>query len=175
MNLKNLLFGIAIFILTLLVGIYGINTFYGASPDYINYCPSYLENESACVNSGGTWTPDLVNVEVKSVPVRSSGYCNYDYTSCQKNYDDAQKTYWKGTFLIALPLGIIVIVLGAIVFGLEFVGSGLMAGGVGILIYGAGNYWRFAQDWLRFTLSILGLVVLIWFAYWFNKRSGKKR
>lgn len=170
MSFKNIVFGFAIFILTIFVGVYGINTFYGKAPDYNEFCPTYLENSTACADAGGTWNPDLANVNGAPVQAKGVGYCNYDYTTCQKNWDDAQKVYWKGTFLIALPLGIIIIVLGAVIFGLEFVGSGLMAGGVGIIVYGAGAYWRFAEDWLKFVLSAVGLVILIWVAYWWNKK-----
>jgi membrane protein implicated in regulation of membrane protease activity len=72
-------------------------------------------------------------------------------------------------FFIALPLGIVIIAIGAIVFGLEFVGAGLMFGGVGLIIYGVGGFWRFAQDWLKFTLSAIGLVIVIYLGYRFNK------
>jgi len=69
-----------------------------------------------------------------------------------------------------LPLGIIIIAIGALVFGLEFVGAGLMFGGVGIIVYGVGGFWRFAQDWLKFSLSAVGLVILIYLAYLMTKK-----
>ena len=58
-------------------------------------------------------------------------------------------------------------------FSLESVGAGLMGGGIGTLIYGAGGYWEYAEDWIRFLSSVIGLVVLIWFAYWWNKKSSE--
>ena len=72
-----------------------------------------------------------------------------------------------------MPLGILVIVLGAVIFGLEAVGAGLMGGGVGIILYGVGGFWRFADDWLKFSISLLGLIILIWFSYRFNGKGFK--
>jgi len=172
MNIKNLIFGIAIFLLTLFVGIYGVNTFYGKGPAYDDYCRNAF-NEASCVSVGGTWINNTQIADGKPVSV-GGGYCEYDYTACQKDYDNANEKYWRGVFFIALPLGILIIVLGAIIFGLEFVGAGLMFGGLGILIYGVGGFWRFAQDWLKFIFSLIGLVIIIYFAYWFNRKHGKK-
>jgi len=59
-------------------------------------------------------------------------------------------------------------------FGIDVVGSGLMAGGVGTLIYGGGAFWPYTQDWVRFLLSLVGLVALIWFIYYLSNRKGKK-
>jgi len=170
MSIKNLVFGIAIFLLTMFVGIYGINTFYSSGPNYEDFCPGYMGNESSCALVGGDWASSGTDIN-NGKPVPVGNYCDYDYTKCQKDYDTADEKYWKTTFLIALPLGIFIIVIGAMVFGLEFVGGGLMFGGVGIIIYGVGGFWRFAQDWLKFTLSLIGLVIIISVGYWFNKRK----
>ena len=40
---------------------------------------------------------------------------------------------------------------------------------------GTDGFWRFADDWLKFLLSLVGLVVLIWLAYYFNKKFEKKK
>lgn len=179
MDLKGIVLGIAIFIMTIFVGVYGISTLYGESPAYEKYCPTNLINQSMCENEGGVWINNTQLVidnrgATKAVAVEG-GYCNYDFTSCQKEFDDAQRGYNKKVFITALPLGIGVIALGALVFGLEAVGAGLMAGGVGIMIYGAGSYWRYTDDWLKFLLSLAGLVVVIWMSYYFNKKFGKKK
>jgi hypothetical protein len=174
-KVKDIVFGAVIFLLTLFVGIYGINTFYGKSSNYDDYCPMYLGNETSCIEKGGNWVPtNGESIAPKPVEVRA-GYCDYDYTSCQQNFEKGQEKYWRGTFLIALPIGIIIILIGALIFGLEFVGAGLMLGGLGILIYGVGGFWRFAQDWLKFSLSLVGLVILIYFAYWYNRKHGKRK
>ncbi len=103
-----------------------------------------------------------------------TGYCDTEFY-CRQDYDAAMKEHYKHVFYLALPIGVIVLVVGAVFFGLESVGAGLMGGGIVTLIYGAGGYWQYAQNWLKFLISLAGLIAVIYFAYWFNKRSEKKR
>jgi len=187
-NIKNIVFGIAIFILTMFVSIYGINTFY-TSPEYKDFCsegrpfPKLVDGEeqicpavcvqmyeiknSTCVlnTCGSGCGPDGIN----SFDTLAQCEIVLDGKNCYDLYDEANKVYSRNVFLIALPLGILIIALGAYLFSLEAVGVGLMAGGAGTLVYGSGGYWRYADNWLKFVLSLVGLVSLIMFAYWFNK------
>jgi hypothetical protein len=174
MNIKNLIFGIAIFILTLSVGIYGINTLYGSSPKYEKYCPNIM-NEKECIDFGGTWNGyNLDNTTLATYPEKFGGYCDI-YTNCQVNYDNSRRDYTRMVFFIAIPLGIIVIIAGAIIFGLPSVGAGLMAGGIGIILFGVGGFWEFADDWLKFVLSLIGLIIVIFFSYYLNRKWIKKK
>jgi hypothetical protein len=182
MNIKNILLGIAIFFLTLFAGIYGISTLYGKEPMYDAYCKT-ITNASSCIEEGGRWINYSDN-EIKEPNARyakpypigiENGYCELYYEKCNKELNIAQEKYKVKVFFIALPLGIIIIALGAIFFGLESVGAGLMAGGVGIIIYGVSGYWQYTQDWLRFLLSLIGLVAVIWLAYYANRRWGKSK
>ncbi|MEK6811932.1 MAG: hypothetical protein AABX91_00620 [Nanoarchaeota archaeon] len=179
MSLKNIVLGIAIFIMTIFVGVYGISTLHGESPQYDKYCPNNLINQSVCENNEGTWTNNTQMVADLKGSVRpvvvEGGYCQYDYTACQKDLENAERSYFKKIFITALPLGIVIIFLGAVVFGLEAVGAGLMAGGIAVMIYGAGSYWRFTDDWLKFLLSLAGLIIVIWMSYYFNRKFGKKK
>ena len=175
LNIKNIIFGIAIFILTMFVGIYGLSTLYGEAPEYGDYCPENLINQSVCESEGGNWIENSDYVtdsrgEIKQIPV-AGGYCQYDYTPCQKELENAEEKYFKKIFLTALPLGIAIILAGALIMSLESVSAGLMLGGVGMIVYGTGSYWRFTDDWLKFVLSLAGLVILIFAAYWFNKKE----
>lgn len=169
--IKNFVIGVAIFILTIAVGIYGINAIYGPEPQYDKYCPSLITQQE-CLNFGANWTT-YPNVNEPGKPLGSDGYCDV-YSACKDPLEAAQKVHERNVFFIALPLGVIVIALGALVFGLESVGAGLMAGGVGIIIYGVGGFWRFADDWLKFAISLVGLVLVIWLAYYFNKKWQAK-
>src|SRR3989344_5738759 len=107
--IKNLFFGVAIFILTLFVGIYGISTLYEKSPDYNDYCPSNLYTIDGCLEEGGVWvnTTDTQIIGqrdgiTKPVPVEG-GYCQYDYIQCQEEFDNAQEKYHRKVFFIAVP------------------------------------------------------------------------
>jgi len=178
MKIKDVILGIAIIVLTIFVTYYGINTFL-PSPDYNTFCNQenfnvYVNTSVQCENLGGRWNPAYGAAPIKTTP---EGYCDITYT-CQKEFDLANKERSRKVFFIALPLGIAIIALGAFLFGLEFVGAGLMGGGVGTLIYGSGAYWPYSQNWIRFLISLIGLVILIWFAYFFNnkmQKKGKKR
>ncbi len=178
MNIKNVVIGIAIIILTISVAVYGINTFYDR-PEYEDFCDEFkpyrsVNDSGECEILGGKWNSWEGPVPVEEGRLAADGYCDLDYY-CRQDYDEASEKHAKVVFMIAVPLGILVIIIGAIVFGLEAVGAGLMGGGVGIIFYGVGGFWRFAQDWLKFSISLIGLAVLIWFAHWFNKRMNKKK
>ena len=165
MNIKNLVLGIAIIILTIFVVIYGISTFYTA-PEYEDFCEDLgvgkvIETEEECTELGGRWNDDV-------------DHCDKSY-ECREDYDDAREVYFRNLFLITLPLGLVIIVVGALVFGLEAVGAGLMGGGVGTILYGVGGYWRYSADVMKFVLSLIGLIAVIGLAYWFNRKFGKKK
>lgn len=193
MSLKNVVIGIAIIILTISVVVYGVNTFY-SGPEYSDFCPDYRAVSFDL--SGGKVCPEvcvgLYEIQSSACTFNECGSgCGADGVitfetkelcelglqgkTCYDVYDDARETYSRNIFIIALPIGIAIIAVGAIIFGLEAVGAGLMGGGVGIVLWGVGGFWRFAQDWLKFLLSLAGLVVLIWLAYYFNKRLEKKK
>ena len=180
MNVKDVVFGIAIIILTIFVTYYGINTIF-PGVDYNEFCTPdrynpYINTSVQCENAGGKWNPSYYEGNyAKPIPVEGSveGYCDLDYY-CRQDYEKEQKIRSRNVFFIALPLGILIIAGGAFFFGLEYVGAGLMGGGVGTLIYGSGAYWPYTENWVRFILSLLGLILLIWLAYFLNKRMQKK-
>ena len=172
MHIKNIIIAIGIIILTISVGIYGIHTFYHA-PEYSDYCADqeenwYINNSVQCEAVEGKWS-NYVGPKTAGNPI---GYCDTAYT-CRTQYEDDREDYSRIVFLIALPLGIIIIAVGALVFGLEAVGAGLMAGGVGIILWGVAGFWSFAEDWIKFILSLVALAALIWLAYYFNKKFMK--
>ncbi|MBS3100162.1 hypothetical protein J4463_03020 [Candidatus Pacearchaeota archaeon] len=173
MQIKNIIIGLAIMILSSFVAIYGIQTFYMEAPDWNTYCgnistSSYNINTPAeCETAGGKWNPTYGEMPAKTTP---SGYCDL-YYQCNKELENAQKTFSKTLFLITVPVGIILILIGAALFALESVGAGIMLGGVITLIYGAANYWPNAGSAFRFIISLIGLAIVIAIAYWLNKRK----
>ncbi len=175
MSLKNVVIGIAIIILTIFVVIYGINTLYN-SPEYEDFCvkfktPEVINDSERCAEIGGKWTSQDIKCITTPCP---QGFCDRDFT-CREEYEIAREDYSRNLFLINLPLGIIIIVLGTLMFKLEAVGAGLMGGGVGIILWGVGGFWKFADDWLKFLLSLVGLLILIWLAYYFNRKREKRK
>ena len=184
--------GIAIIILTVFVTFYGINTIF-PKPQYEDFCPNYAKPypvetgktcPSVCVpmyqidrdqcvydECGSGCGPDNV---ATFETLEKCEQVIYDF-KCYERYDSALKERARKVFFLALPLGILIIAFGAFSFGLEHVGASLMAGGVGTLIYGSGAYWPYTENWIRFSLSLLGLVILIWLAYFFSKKLGTRK
>jgi len=175
MQIKNIILGIAIIILTSFVTIYGMSMFF-PNVEYDDYCGEFInskliDNQQDCVDIGGKWT----STEAKCISEPcAQGYCDNEYT-CRQEYDKANKVRSKNIFIFSIPLGILVIALGAFLFNLEAVGAGLMGGGAVTLIYGAGNYWQYGENWFRFTISLIGLIAVIGITYWLNKKFDKKR
>lgn len=150
MELKEWIIGIAIFIMTLFVVIYGINTFY-EKPRYENYC------------------------DIEKPVIQGDNSTQEKMQKCWKDYENARKEYSKWIFIISIPLSILIMIIGIFLFNLESVGAGLMAGSVGTLIYGIGGYWEYGENWFRFIVSLIGLIALIFIAYWFNKKFKNKK
>ena len=175
MSLKNIILGIAIIILTVSVAVYGVNILYD-EPDYTDFCGEFkpaelIDNQERCEEIGGKWNGNGIPRTISAIDSRTvTGFCDRDYT-CRMELEDAREKYSRNVFLFTLPFGIVVIAIGAFVFGLEAVGAGLMGGGIGIILYGVGAFWRFADDWLKFILSLVGLIVVIGLAYWFNSKN----
>lgn len=175
MEIKEYFIGIAIFILTLFVVIYGINTFY-PNPEYNDFCedektsPSTRLNTSqACEESGGKWN----SYDAPSVPQKEArGYCDLSYY-CREDYQNAEEKHDMIVFIVSIPLGILIILAGLFFFRLDSTSFGLMAGGVATLIYGAGTYWQHGENWFKFLISFIGLIALIFIAHWFDKRFIK--
>jgi hypothetical protein len=175
MKLREIILGIAVMILTIFVVVYGVSIFYPIVK-YNDYCEEFksaqiIDTFEECEKVGGNWIfyEDIKPVEGRDI----NGFCERNY-SCNEEYKEAQEDRSKMIFFIVLPLGILLLILGGFLFGLESVGAGLMGGGIGSILYGAGGYWRYGTDILRFSLSLIGLIAVIYLSYWFNKKFGKK-
>lgn len=170
-KIKNIIIGISILILTMFVTIYGINTFY-PKPQYDDFCenkPRFIQTEQDCMDTDGKWH----YYENPKIEQNQTGYCEMNYY-CRQDYDDAREIWTKNVFIIAVPIGIIIIALGAFLIALEPVAAGVMGGGVGTLLYGTWGFFWQTNDKVRFIISLVGLVVVIALAYYFNKKFEKE-
>ena len=175
MDIKNIILGIAVMILTIFVAVYGMSVFY-PNPNYEDFCPEIqsaklFNTGTECTSIGGKWTSEEIRCITEPCP---QGYCDTTFY-CRQDYEDANEIRAKKIFYISIPLGILLLVLGGFLFHLDSVGAGLMGGGVGTIIYGAGGYWRYGDDLFRFIISLIGLAAVIALTYWFNKKQSKKK
>lgn len=190
-KIKVVILGIGIALVLAFVIGFGVETFY-KSPEYEDFCsydrnPKIIETEESCLAQDGEWTAyeDLDSVKLKnnefictkisddgeevsltcrdSPSEQPSGYCDL-YSRCQKEYQEAEEPYARNSFIIIIILGLSAVIIGAYL-KLQSVSAGIMGGGVLVMLYAAIRFWRNLDEYLRFTILVITLAVLIWIGY----------
>lgn len=163
MRIKEIILTFAIVIVLNLVFNYGIFTFYD-EPDYGKSCPSLVNQKTdkqSCESIGGEWQEYK---ELGSEGELLKGSCNAP-TKCYESYNDMRDVYERNVFVILIALGIASFVVGFLVIQVTPVANGLLGGGLLSLIIGSARYWTNMDDYLRFTILSIALVILIWLGY----------
>ncbi len=179
---KNIILSIAIAIVFMLLGVYGINLFY-EEPQYQDFCQDKFARPVPMIKEGFPCTPnsDFASREQQCYNQGNTAI-NYTYDSngcptsfecstCQKDFDNEMKKWEKTAFISAVIFGIIGIAVGAILFSLESVGAGLMGGGALLILGFSMRVWRNLGDIVRFVILLAALVVLIYLGYRLNKKK----
>jgi len=169
MNTKNKVLGLAIMILAIFVYVYGVGTFY-PEPNYTDFCnkpvtAEFIDDPVKCAEIGGEWIQS---------PNSDTGWCDKD-NECNNDYQTAKDQRNKAVFLFSIIIGLIGISGGMGLFKIEEVSLGMMAGGVGVMIYGILIFWAQSGALFRFLTSLVALSLLIYVAYVFNDKTGKKK
>ena len=174
MNIKNIILGLIIAFVFLFFCVYGTKLIYH-EPDYNRYCnmPPAIPDitQEFCEQTNGTWITQELRCITTPCP---QGYCDY-YSKCQMGFDDVSERYAKNLFGITLFVSIIIIAVSAFLIPVESVAGGLMFGSLMYLIYGTGSYWRFMNDYFRFAILGVALIVLIYIGYKLATRENKKK
>mgnify|MGYP001604131261 CR=1 FL=1 len=142
----------------------GIDTFY-KMPQYDKYCPQDLwvdqpTDATTCAEEGGMWRDDPYMESKTPQGVAIKGYCDVSYT-CNQTYNDDLSVYNRNTFIILTALGAVTIVVSIFLTLPSAVASGLLYGGVLSLIIGTMRYWGNMDEYLRFAVSGIVLLVLV--------------
>lgn len=137
-----------------------IDTFY-KMPNWENYCKPELnsvsyENKKTCEDAGGMWSENMGYPK----EVGATGYCNAQYT-CQKEYGDASSVYNRNVFVVLTALGAVTIILALFAALPSSVSSGLLYGGLLSLIIGTVRFWSDMDDYIRFVVTGVVLILLI--------------
>jgi hypothetical protein len=90
---------------------------------------------------------------------------NYDTTACSAAYTKAENQYQLDGFIMLIGLGVLAIIIGVIPLGSSIVSTGLSYGGVLAFIIASGQYWTDAGNWLRFAISLIALIVLVYIGF----------
>ena len=119
-------------------------------------------NEYICNKIGETGQNVTFNCQTIE-QLERAGYCDL-YYYCSQEFQDVLEKHNRNVFIIAVIFGIIALITG-IVLKITSVSSGLMGGGILTIIYGIIRYWSGLQNYGRFTVMAIALVVLIWLGY----------
>lgn len=131
---------------------YGVNLLYDA-PEYDNYCDD---------------RPYIVDKNLTQQEINEK---NQYYKECQEEYELKNENYSKNLFIISLVFSLIIITISTFVINVSSVSGGLMLGSLFFIIYGTGRYWRYMNDWIRFILLGVVLIILIYLGF----RIAKKK
>ena len=150
---KEAILGIIIAIIFFMFCMFGAKLIYD-SPDYGDYCDN-----------------DYYNSYEK--PLNTSQLDEREATQkeCREEYELAREPYSKNMFIASLIFGILVILACAIFIDISSISGGLMFGSLIFILYGTGGYWEYMDDLLRFLILGAGLALLIYVAYWLNKKK----
>lgn len=135
----------------------GIETFYPA-PAYDDYCSPEKTNQGydtaeSCTEAGGIWSQGSGKEAV--------GYCDM-YTKCSQAYNDAMQPYNRNAFIVLTALGVATLLVGLLAPTLPMaVANGLLYGGVLSILIGTMRYWSLMDDYLRFIVSGVALLLLV--------------
>lgn len=167
-NIKKWVLAFSIIIVLNLFFNYGIYTFY-KNPKFENFCKPELNsnaytNRQSCEAVGGLWNenfPKAVPAPTRPAENIQTGYCDV-YHTCQKEFNDVNSIYNKNVFIVLVSLGLISLVGGLFIGISGAVSTGLSIGGILSMIIGSIRYWSDMNDYLRFGLLGVALVVLLW-------------
>lgn len=162
MKIKEVLLGVIIAAVFFMFCVFGTKLIYDI-PKYENYCDSSKMNYPTAY--------DKVNLTDAELRAQQEKYDAY-YSECSKNYDSVNRDYSKKMFIISLIFGIAVIIFCTLFIDIGSITGGLMLGSLIFIIYGTGKYWNYMDDLLRFIVLGLALGILIYVAYWANKKSN---
>lgn len=184
-KIKEIILALAIMTVLNLFINYGVMTFY-KSPKYENFCTSKLSAQQyldkvSCESVGGQWfennsissdgmSPRPVKI-ISSDDQQINGWCN-STVKCSQDYEQAKSFYNRNVFMVLITVGLIALILGLAVISINALANGFLAGGLILMIIGTIRYWSETDDYLRFAILGVTLIILIWLGY--KKLKTKK-
>lgn len=152
---------------------FGVRTFY-APLKYEQFCEegkaarAYSERQS-CEGVGGFWYEPGANPHGSPYPARPvavgekyepQGWCDPNY-QCNKNFQNSSELYNRNVFIVLIIAGVSALAIGLFIKAATAVATGFIFGGVVSLIVGTIRYWSDMQEYLRFIILGIALVILI--------------
>ena len=158
-NFKKYSLAVAIMIVLALFVNVGVNTFYKApenpcfeefrEPIQFRFCEGLEGDErQECFNES-----QKINQKI-----------NEDQKKCHDEFRPIQQLYNRNVFIFLLIVGLITIFIG-LYLGATTVSSGLILGGILNIVIGVMRYWSDMEEFLRFTILGIALIILIYVGY----------
>lgn len=154
-------------------------------PEYRDFCPEEqvqipITLKEQCLTVGGQWVEQGSIPEKRPAPRPASfeaetfpSYCNPDFT-CAKTFETARHLYNRNVFLILVLAGLISLLIGFRVATSSAVSLGFSWGGVLAFVIGSVRYWADMEEYLRFILLLIVLIVLVWLGLKKLKDAGSE-
>ena len=162
MDIKQKLLAIAIAIVLVSFIAVGIETFY-KSPE--NACTKIYENRPKAFVS----KCELIQEPNKTECFREQNlfYENQSIESekCYKEFSPLENKYKRNVFIILSILGVLSVIIGLLLKTVPAVYLGLMLGGIINILEGIIRYWSQMNEYFRFIILGVLLVILIWISY----------
>ncbi len=191
MTIRNGVLGVGIFVVFLLMLAYGIEAFY-PSPRYQDFCTDnvidrFYSGKPFPAEIGTNCTFSSALQEQLDTCYASDGQPIYKYSDtgcisalkecnyCSTHFTEAQHSYSKRLFVIALLVGMMTLFAGYLTLAAEPVGSALIASGIGAIFYGSARNWENLSGIWRFLLLLTALILLIWITLRVNRVDKKKK
>jgi hypothetical protein len=192
-NFKKIILALGIVISLNLFFNMGIDAFYRAPKYEDTCSNSYISyyTKDSCEAAEGFWVPNTVDYGYKGeVPagkqvaptapitsqpcdatgrtdcIQDTGYhCDMSQyqNKCQAAFTATMNDYNRVVFIVLVILGVASLIGGFFFSKSGAVSLGLSFGGLTSLLIGTIRYWSSMEDFLRFAVSGVALVVLIWF------------
>ena len=162
MDIKQKLLAFAIAIVLVLFIAVGIDTFYKA-PE--NPCNRIYEAQPKAFPSNCEFVQG--SNRTNCIIEQNNFYENQSIES-QKCYDEFQPVenlYKRNVFIILIILGVLTIIIGLFLKQVPAVYFELMLGGLINIVEGVIRYWANMNEYLRFVILGVLLVILIWVSY----------
>lgn len=174
---KEVILAAAIVVVLNLFVNYGIYTFY-KPPVLEKYCPIELsqpkyDNQASCEKVGGRWFENnnqtyyyegKAPVPMAPADTKITGWCDPTAT-CRTGFEADQSVYNRNLFVVWVAAGFISLALGFFAINVGAVANGFLGGGLLSLIIGTIRYWSDMNDYLRFVILGIALVLLIIIGY----------
>jgi len=151
----------------------GVQTFYPGpewnDPEFCGAVEGKLyETQAACEAMGGRWYESSQAIKPSTRPLtlaeEPQRWCDA-YFTCQKTFETARELYDRNVFIILVVAGLAALGAGYTISGSAAVSSGFVFGGVLSFIIGTMRYWSHMDEYLRFVILGIVLVILVWLGY----------